>query len=242
MISQRCENCSRGSYQPNRSETFCLRCPRNKTTLYSGAKDISQCTDTVCGGNLTSMTGVITSPNYPDSYPKGIECVWNIRCPKGRGLLMFMPNISIPLTSECSDYLIMRENSSPYSKTTYLQCESYSNPVTFISRSKNLYVKFSSKTNEETADGFKVFYVTFEEQYRELVASIVEDGTLYGNSSLRRILKDENLITQILDVMAHPQKFDRYETSRTRKTIPEFYAFVEKKVTDFFGSPYRRRR
>ena len=108
------------------------------------------------------MTGVITSPNYPDSYPKGIECVWNIRCPKGRGLLMFMPNISIPLTSECSDYLIMRENSSPYSKTTYLQCESYSNPVTFISRSKNLYVKFSSKTNEETADGFKVFYVTFE--------------------------------------------------------------------------------
>lgn len=242
MISQRCENCSRGSYQPNRSETFCRRCPRNKTTLYSGAKDISQCTDTVCGGNLTSMTGVITSPNYPDSYPKGIECVWNIRCPKGRGLLMFMPNISIPLTSECSDYLIMRENSSPYSKTTYLQCESYSNPVTFISRSKNLYVKFSSKTNEETADGFKVFYVTFEEQYRELVASIVEDGTLYGNSSLRRILKDENLITQILDVMAHPQKFDRYETSRTRKTIPEFYAFVEKKVTDFFGSPYRRRR
>ena len=118
--------------------------------------------DTVCGGNLTSMTGVITSPNYPDPYPKGIECVWNIRCPKGRGLLMFMPNISIPLTSECSNYLIMRENSSPYSKTTYLQCESYSNPVTFISRSKNLYVKFSSKTNEERADGFKVFYVTFE--------------------------------------------------------------------------------
>ena len=36
------------------------------------------------------------------------------------------------------------------------------NPVTFISRSKDLYVKFSSKSSDETADGFKMFYVTFE--------------------------------------------------------------------------------
>ena len=54
IISQRCENCSRGSYQPNRSETFCFRCPRNKTTLYSGAKNISQCTGNSL--NLSSRT------------------------------------------------------------------------------------------------------------------------------------------------------------------------------------------
>lgn len=234
VFRRQCVNCSRGSYQPNKSENFCFRCPGNKTTLYSGATDISQCRETICGGNLTSMTGAITSPNYPDPYPKGIECIWHIRCPEDRGLLMLIPNISIPLTNDCSNHLIMRENASPFSKTTYYQCESYPNPVTFISRSKDLYVKFKSKSNGEMADGFKMFYVTFEEIYRELVASIVEDGTLYGNSSLRRILQDESLITQILDVMAHPENFFHYEQNDTKRTIPEFYAFVEKKVKEFF--------
>ena len=56
----------------------------------------------------------------------------------------------------------MRENASAFSKTTSYECESYSNPVTFISRSKDLYVKFTSKSNGEMADGFKMFYVTFE--------------------------------------------------------------------------------
>lgn len=75
---------------------------------------------------------------------------------------MLIPNISIPLTTDCSDHLVMRENASPFSKTTYYKCETYMNPVTFISRSKDLYVKFSSKSSDEMADGFKMFYVTFE--------------------------------------------------------------------------------
>ncbi|XP_078346406.1 uncharacterized protein LOC144631738 [Oculina patagonica] len=242
VFLRKCMNCSRGSYQPNRSENFCFRCPDTKTTVNTGASDISQCIDTKCGGNLTSMTGVITSPNHPDPYPKGVECVWHIRCPEGRGLLMLIPNISIPLTKDCSDHLIMRENASPFSKTTYYACESYSNPVAFISRSQDLYIKFTSKSNNEMAEGFKIFYVTFQEKYRHLVESIVQDGDLYGNSSLRRILQDEKLITQILDIMVHPQKFFEIEPSKPQNKLPEFYAFVAKKVDDFLDiRPYKRK-
>ena len=114
------------------------------------------------------MSGVITSPNHPDPYPKGIECVWNIRCPEGRGLLLLIPNISLPLTTDCSDHLIMRKNASPFSKTTYYACESYDNPVAFISRSKDLYVKFTSKSTNEMAEGFKIFYVTFQGRWFSL--------------------------------------------------------------------------
>lgn len=114
------------------------------------------------------MSGVITSPNHPDPYPKGIECVWNIRCPEGRGLLLLIPNISLPLTMDCSDHLIMRKNASPFSKTTYYACESYDNPVAFISRSKDLYVKFTSKSTNEMAEGFKIFYVTFQGRWFSL--------------------------------------------------------------------------
>lgn len=239
---RKCMNCSRGSYQPNRSENFCFRCPDNKTTLDTGATDISECLETYCGGNLTSMTGNITSPNHPDPYPKGIECVWHIKCPEGRGLLMLIPNISLPLTKDCSDHLIMRENASPFSRTTYYACESYANPVSFISRSKDLYIKLTSKSSNAMAEGFKIFYVTFEEKWRHLVSSIVQDGDLYGNSSLRRILQDENLITQILDIMVHPQKFFEYEPTTAQNKLPEFYAFVEKKVTEFLDiRPYNRK-
>ena len=75
---------------------------------------------------------------------------------------MLIPNISLPLTTDCSDHLIMRENASPFSKTTYYACESYTNPVSFISRSKDLYIKFTSKSSNAMAEGFKIFYVTFE--------------------------------------------------------------------------------
>ena len=56
------------------------------------------------------------------------------------------------------------------------------------------------------------------------------------------IPQDENLITQILDIMVHPQKFFDYEPSTAQNQLPEFYAFVEKKVTEFLDiRPYNRK-
>uniref|UniRef100_A0A915JRJ6 CUB domain-containing protein n=1 Tax=Romanomermis culicivorax TaxID=13658 RepID=A0A915JRJ6_ROMCU len=36
-----------------------------------------------CGGNLTTESGAITSPNFPSYYPMNIQCVWNLRVAKG---------------------------------------------------------------------------------------------------------------------------------------------------------------
>ena len=52
IFLRHCVNCSRGTYQPNKSENFCFRCPGNKTTLCSGASDILQCR----GNYLTFLT------------------------------------------------------------------------------------------------------------------------------------------------------------------------------------------
>jgi len=43
--------------------------------------------------------------------------------------------------------------------------------------------------------------------------------------------------------MVHPQKFFEYEPTKTQNKLPEFYAFVEKKVTEFFLDvrPYSRK-
>lgn len=37
-----------------------------------------------CGGILTAPEGNITSPSYPDNYPKNKRCIWKITGPKGQ--------------------------------------------------------------------------------------------------------------------------------------------------------------
>ena len=37
-----------------------------------------------CGGTLTATSGNITSPSYPENYPKNKRCLWKISGPKGQ--------------------------------------------------------------------------------------------------------------------------------------------------------------
>ncbi|XP_030638955.1 ST14 transmembrane serine protease matriptase b [Chanos chanos] len=39
---------------------------------------------TICGGNLTGLSGKFTSPGYPSYYPPQTQCVWNIKVPAGK--------------------------------------------------------------------------------------------------------------------------------------------------------------
>lgn len=34
---------------------------------------------TDCGGTLSGVGGILTSPNYPHSFPKDVDCAWLIR-------------------------------------------------------------------------------------------------------------------------------------------------------------------
>ncbi|POI26232.1 hypothetical protein CIB84_010017 [Bambusicola thoracicus] len=42
-----------------------------------------------CGGQLTGLSGEITSPRYPESYPNDAECHWSIRATDGPLTLIF---------------------------------------------------------------------------------------------------------------------------------------------------------
>jgi len=37
-----------------------------------------------CGTNITSGSGTITFPNYPNNYPNNARCIWRIISPNGR--------------------------------------------------------------------------------------------------------------------------------------------------------------
>ena len=37
----------------------------------------------MCGGNLTTYKGALTTPNYPSGYGDNLSCTWNINVEQG---------------------------------------------------------------------------------------------------------------------------------------------------------------
>ncbi|XP_035986665.1 signal peptide, CUB and EGF-like domain-containing protein 2 isoform X4 [Fundulus heteroclitus] len=232
--THRCIRCPTGTYQGEFGQNFCVACPGNTSTDFDGSTNIMQCKNRQCGGELGEFSGYIESPNYPGNYPANIECTWTINPPPKRRVLIVVPEIYLPIEDECGDYLVMRKSSLPNSVTTYETCQTYERPIAFTSRSKRLWIQFRSNEGN-SAKGFQVLYVTYDEDYQELIEDIVRDGRLYASVNHQEILKDKKLMKALFDVLAHPQNYFNYTTQESKEMFPKsFIRFVRSKVMRFF--------
>ncbi|GAB1292544.1 Signal peptide, CUB and EGF-like domain-containing protein 2 [Apodemus speciosus] len=231
--THRCIRCPLGTYQPEFGQNNCVSCPGNTTTDFDGSTNIRQCKNRKCGGELGDFTGYIESPNYPGNYPANSECTWIINPPPKRRILIVVPEIFLPIEDDCGDYL-----TSSNSVTTYETCQTYERPIAFTSRSKKLWIQF--KSNEgNSARGFQVPYVTYDEDYQELIEDIVRDGRLYASENHQEILKDKKLIKALFDVLAHPQNYFKYTAQESREMFPRsFIRLLRSKVSRFLR-PYK---
>ncbi|XP_072322605.1 signal peptide, CUB and EGF-like domain-containing protein 2 isoform X11 [Scyliorhinus torazame] len=236
--THRCRRCLVGMYQPEFGQNHCVACPGNTTTDFDGSTNITQCKNRQCGGELGDYTGYIESPNYPGDYPANVECTWNLSPPPKRRILIVVPEIFLPIDDECGDYLVMRKSSLSNSVTTYETCQTYERPIAFTSRSRKLWIQF--KSNEGNSDkGFQVPYVTYDEDYQELIEDIVRDGRLYASENHQEILKDKKLIKALFDVLAHPQNYFKYTAQESREMFPRsFIRLLRSKVSRFLR-PYK---
>ncbi|XP_036283093.1 signal peptide, CUB and EGF-like domain-containing protein 2 isoform X8 [Pipistrellus kuhlii] len=236
--THRCIRCPAGTYQPEFGKNHCVSCPGNTTTDFDGSTNITQCKNRRCGGELGDFTGYIESPNYPGNYPANTECTWTINPPPKRRILIVVPEIFLPIEDDCGDYLVMRKTSSSNSVTTYETCQTYERPIAFTSRSKKLWIQF--KSNEgNSARGFQVPYVTYDEDYQELIEDIVRDGRLYASENHQEILKDKKLIEALFDVLAHPQNYFKHTVQESREMFPKsFIRLLRSKVSRFLR-PYK---
>ncbi|XP_048040168.1 signal peptide, CUB and EGF-like domain-containing protein 2 isoform X5 [Megalobrama amblycephala] len=231
--THRCIRCPIGTYQMEFGQNYCIACPGNTTTDFDGSTNIMQCKNRQCGGELGEFTGYIESPNYPGNYPANIECIWTITPPPKRRILVVVPEIYLPIEDECGDYLVMRKSSLPNSVTTYETCQTYERPIAFTSRSKKLWIQFHSNEGN-SGKGFQVPYVTYDEDYQELIEDIVRDGRLYASENHQEILKDKKLMKALFDVLAHPQNFFNYTAQESREMFPKsFIKFLRSKVLRF---------
>ncbi|XP_068116298.1 signal peptide, CUB and EGF-like domain-containing protein 2 isoform X2 [Hyperolius riggenbachi] len=236
--THRCIRCPVGMYQPEFGQNFCMACPGNTSTDFDGSTNITQCKNRQCGGELGEFTGYIESPNYPGNYPANTECTWNITPPPKRRILIVVPEIFLPIEDECGDYLVMRKSPSSNSVTTYETCQTYERPIAFTSRSKKLWIQFRSNEGN-SAKGFQVPYVTYDEDYQELIEDIVRDGRLYASENHQEILKDKKLIKALFDVLAHPQNYFKYTAQESREMFPKsFIRLLRAKVSRFLR-PYK---
>ncbi|KAK1790360.1 hypothetical protein P4O66_014256, partial [Electrophorus voltai] len=207
--SHRCIRCPAGTYQSDFGQNYCITCPGNTTTDFDGATNVTHCKNQMCGGELGDFMGYIESPNYPGDYPSNVDCVWTINPPNKRRILIVVPEIFLPIEDECGDVLVMRKSSQPTSITTYETCQTYERPIAFTSRSRKLWIQF--KSNEgNSGKGFQVPYVTYDEDYQQLIEDIVRDGRLYASENHQEILKDKKLIKALFDVLAHPHNYFKY--------------------------------
>ncbi|XP_011302978.1 cubilin [Fopius arisanus] len=58
--------------------------------------------DEICGEVIRASTGIITSPNYPNPYPKGRDCAWWIIGPKYHSLRFEIIDLHLPGWRNCS--------------------------------------------------------------------------------------------------------------------------------------------
>ncbi|XP_075867325.1 signal peptide, CUB and EGF-like domain-containing protein 1 isoform X1 [Nelusetta ayraudi] len=236
--THRCIRCPAGTYQSEFGQNYCITCPGNTTTDFDGATNVSHCKNQVCGGELGEYTGYIESPNYPGDYPSNVDCVWTINPPHKRRILIVVPEIFLPIEDECGDVLVMRKSALPTSITTYETCQTYERPIAFTSRSRKLWIQF--KSNEgNSGKGFQVPYVTYDEDYQQLIEDIVRDGRLYASENHQEILKDKKLIKALFDVLAHPQNYFKYTAQESKEMFPRsFIKLLRSKVTRFLR-PYK---
>ncbi|NXV89265.1 CDCP2 protein, partial [Calonectris borealis] len=101
-----------------------------------------------CGGQLTGLSGEITSPRYPESYPNDAECRWSIGGAGGGGpLTLVFADFQVEGSQGCSfDYVALFDGPTTAAPRLGRYCGS-THPPRAVSSTPHLLVLFKSDFN-----------------------------------------------------------------------------------------------
>nr|XP_023417709.1 cubilin [Cavia porcellus] len=112
---------------------------------------------TGCGGNLTTSTGIFTSPNYPMPYYHSSECYWWLKSSHGSPFELTFKDFHLEHHPNCSlDYLAVYDGASTSSHLLTKLCGDEKPPLI---RSTGDSMLLKLRTDEvQQGGGFKVEY------------------------------------------------------------------------------------
>lgn len=101
-----------------------------------------------CGGQLTGLSGEITSPRYPESYPNNAECRWSIGGGSGGGpLTLVFTDFQVEGGQGCGfDYVALFDGPTTAAPRLGRYCGS-TRPPRIVSSAPHLLVLFKSDFN-----------------------------------------------------------------------------------------------
>ncbi|KAK2147338.1 hypothetical protein LSH36_558g01028 [Paralvinella palmiformis] len=97
-----------------------------------------------CGGQLTSDSGTVISPNFPNAYPHNAQCIWTIAVPDTEVITLTFTDLNIETTQNCRyDYVEVRDGEDETSPFVGRYCGSQLPPAV-VSNGNSLWIKFRS--------------------------------------------------------------------------------------------------
>ena len=113
-----------------------------------------------CGGTLTAASGSLQTPNWPETYPVDVTCVWNIQLPDAtkRVEITFAEGFGIAGNlPDCSkDHLHVHDDSAGTQNGPY--CHFTLPPVLVMSSNQARLVFYAGERHSSSRRGFKASY------------------------------------------------------------------------------------
>ena len=189
--------------------------------------------NTACGGNYTSESGSIASPNYPFGYPKNADCIWILNNSPGNRISLAFTNFNLVASENCDlDYVEIRERNG-IGKLRGIYC---GNNVDSITSSESLWIRFKSASNTQSeGKGFVAEYSflygdELSGDFGEIASPMYPRPYRKTEQFSWRITVDFNFIVQItiLDL-----NFDYYEdyclsSLKVRRKVVASNSFLNK--------------
>lgn len=122
---------------------------------------------TECGGSYQGPSGIIKSPNFPNTYPGNKQCTYVINTIPGKVINLAFQNFDVEGPDHCgNDYLSIRDgNSATDAEITRLCGDGMPSPI--ISSFNHLYLEFKTDASIHRA-GFLANY------------SVIDIGTAFS--------------------------------------------------------------
>uniref|UniRef100_A0A670Z1M6 Metalloendopeptidase n=1 Tax=Pseudonaja textilis TaxID=8673 RepID=A0A670Z1M6_PSETE len=114
--------------------------------------------------DMTSITGTITSPNWPDKYPSKKECTWAITTTPGHRIKLTFRELDVELHQECTyDHVEVYNGRDAKASVLGRFCGT-KEPDPIISTSNRMFLKFFSD-NSIQKKGFEAAYTSGNPQW-----------------------------------------------------------------------------
>ncbi|XP_044539963.1 bone morphogenetic protein 1-like, partial [Gracilinanus agilis] len=112
-----------------------------------------------CDHKVTSTSGTITSPNWPDKYPSKKECTWSISSTAGHRVKLTFSELDIESQPECTyDHLEVYDGRDAKAPVLGRFCGS-KKPEPVLATGNRMFLRFFSD-NSVQRKGFQASHST----------------------------------------------------------------------------------